>query len=327
MIRRALPLYAASAPVGNSQIGMSARAPGAPSRWTYLSRIDHEAWVMHDPAVGGVHLLDRDVAGAAERLLRGESESQEDIALVAPTQIPVKARGSSSTGRTLTVWLSLTDDCNMGCRHCYIHDLGKMRTVENARVMSARVAVSTLTDLARNASRHGYRRIAVRLAGGEPLLALAAMRALFEGRAGIAASTGVSISFWVLTNGSLLTEEVARLLKRHQCGVSISIDGDEAAHNAVRFVRAPQHGIEGSWAAVWTGIAHLQASGVRPFLLVTVTPRNLESLTGLATLACDRGVAFRLSLVRDAGSHSQQGIHEEVARAFQAVFDTVLNSQ
>jgi uncharacterized protein len=106
-----------------------------------------------------------------------------------------------------------------------------------SRFMSDRVAEQVGRRIGAHVARHGLDEITVLLHGGEPLLAGAARLAELAAavRDRVPAPTRVRVS--VQTNAVLLDEESLRLLASHGIRLSVSLDGDEAAHNRHRLDR------------------------------------------------------------------------------------------
>jgi radical SAM protein with 4Fe4S-binding SPASM domain len=108
--------------------------------------------------------------------------------------------------------LQITDACNLRCRHCYIGD-GASRELS---LMQIRDVLSEFEDM------QGLR---VMITGGEPLL-----HRSFEAINEVLPE--YSIRKALFTNGMLLRKETLKLLKVDE--IQISIDGLEAAHEALR---------------------------------------------------------------------------------------------
>jgi uncharacterized protein len=111
--------------------------------------------------------------------------------------------------------------------------------------------------------------------------------------------------------------------------VSISVDGDPEAHDAVRFLGArvarevPGEAEElpagrprrrGSWPIVRANIDRLIDAGVRPFVLCTVDERNYRQLEGLVGYCAEQMLSFRFSPVRDRTTYRIPGLEQHIAQ-------------
>lgn len=70
--------------------------------------------------------------------------------------------------------------------------------------------------------------------GGEPFLNRSLIRRVVEYSAAGGAQRGFDVRFAVTTNGTLLTDEDCALLRAYRFGVTVSVDGGQALHDAQR---------------------------------------------------------------------------------------------
>ena len=139
-------------------------------------------------------------------------------------------------GPRVVIWL-LTSKCNLACCHCYTARFSREKELNEEQ------ALELIESMANFGVRH------VGFTGGEVFLrqdALRIMRRAFE--------LGMSTS--VVTNGSLLTEEVARELANSEVLTFLSIDGArKETHERIRGL--------GSWSFVTAAVEKLQKFSAR----------------------------------------------------------------
>lgn len=162
--------------------------------------------------------------------------------------------------RPVVVW-NCTRACNLRCIHCYSNSegpaSGEELTTDEAREM--------LRDLAR------FGIPALLISGGEPLL----RRDVFE-LAEFARSLGLKCT--LSTNGTLITAEVARQIRRAGFTyVGISLDGVGEVND--RFRR-----VDGAFQRALEGFRNCVAVGQRVGLRMTLTRRNVGDLDRLFDL-------------------------------------------
>ncbi|MEU2614258.1 FxsB family cyclophane-forming radical SAM/SPASM peptide maturase [Micromonospora sp. NPDC007271] len=129
--------------------------------------------------------------------------------------------------------VKLHSRCDLACDHCYVYTMADQRWRSRPRSMPDRVLDWTARRIGEHARAHRLDRVAVILHGGEPLLAGSARieRAVTEIRQFAAP---VPVRMTVQTNGTRLDEAFLRLFDRLDVGVSVSLDGDRAAHDRHR---------------------------------------------------------------------------------------------
>lgn len=152
--------------------------------------------------------------------------------------------------RPIVVW-NLTRTCNLSCAHCYISAIH----ADDPSELTTNAAFGVVDQLAQ------YGVPVVLLSGGEPLV----RRDLMD-IARYAVSHGLRVG--VSTNGTLITQEVARQLK--EAGVyyvGISIDGPQAVNDKFR-------GSTGAYDRALQGVRCARALGLRVSLRFTLTAYN-----------------------------------------------------
>jgi uncharacterized protein len=164
--------------------------------------------------------------------------------------------------------LAVAQKCNLGCSYCYASqgDFGG-----SAKSMSAETALRA-TDLLFSEVAPGER-VNLAFLGGEPLINRPVLRQATEYAGHIASARGVSLTFSVTTNGTLVTEDDAEFFELHGFAVTVSLDGPREEHNALR----PYKSGAGSFDRIVANIRPLLRLQRRMQVSarVTVTPLNL----------------------------------------------------
>jgi radical SAM protein with 4Fe4S-binding SPASM domain len=183
--------------------------------------------------------------------------------------------------------LSLTNACNLACRHCY-RETAEAFADELSPVETVRV-LREFADLAGSQARFG----AVVFSGGEPLLAR---------HLGLFARTalGLGLGVRINTNAILATPAVSRSLVawgvRH---AQVSLDGTTLAEHEA--IRGP-----GTWELTRRGVRNLLTAGLEVAFKVTLMPgRNDADPVGFLRVAQDWGVetvSFARAVPLGAGS-------------------------
>ena len=167
--------------------------------------------------------------------------------------------------------VKLHSRCDLACDHCYVYTTTDQRWRSLPRSMPDRVLDWTAQRIGEHARAHRLDRVDVILHGGEPLLAGAARieRAVGAIRRDAAP---VQVRVTVQTNGTRLNEAFLRLFDRLGVRVSVSLDGDRAAHDRHRRGpdgRGSHDRVEAALRRLTTGYQHLFNG-----LLCTVDLRN-----------------------------------------------------
>lgn len=156
----------------------------------------------------------------------------------------------------------VTNACNMQC--CYCQAQSGVSVPD--KKMSKEIAQKAV-DVALS-SPETY--LSFEFQGGEPLLNFDVIKFIVE----YTKSKNVSkiIDFNVVSNLTLLTDDIATYIKENNIGVSTSIDGDQLLHDQNRRYRTGQ----GTYSDVLRGIEILQKHGIVYGAIQTSTRCSLE---------------------------------------------------
>ena len=159
--------------------------------------------------------------------------------------------------------IDLTYRCNNDCRHCWL------RLPQDSGDAAGELAADEIRRLVDDARAMGCREWFI--SGGEPML-----RPDFpEIFAGI---TAKSAWYTLNTNGTLITPEIARLLRRKGTKLVALYGATAEVHDAV--TRNP-----GSFEALWRGVAYLREAGAGFSVQVVPMKTNIFQYDAMVRLA------------------------------------------
>ncbi len=121
--------------------------------------------------------------------------------------------------------LQITERCNLKCRYCYV-----LRREKRYSDCSSGLC-ERFVDFALRESGDSAK---ITFFGGEPLLRPDLIRHTIRYGAEAATRLGKLLSFHVITNGTLLNDEIGDYLAANRIGLEISIDGPAAIHDRNR---------------------------------------------------------------------------------------------
>ena len=138
----------------------------------------------------------------------------------------------------LTVWLHVTNACNLDCPYCYVR--------KSSHTLSAATGQAAIRTAAAAAAAHGMHALKIKYAGGEAALHFALVRELHAAALAAAATFNLALHEILLTNGTLISAAMAAWCLAENVKLMISIDGVGAAHDRLR----PWRNGAGSFAQV-----------------------------------------------------------------------------
>ena len=114
--------------------------------------------------------------------------------------------------------------------------------------------------------------------GGEPLLAVDAIASLSERFQKICSDHNVSYSAFMISNGSLIDQNIVALMKKHSIqGIQITIDGPPEVHDSRRISKNGKS----SFLSIIDHINLLLSNGIEVFIRINVDKTNEETLDRL----------------------------------------------
>lgn len=186
-----------------------------------------------------------------------------------------KIKNSIFTGPNLRVLvLHLTDYCNLHCKYCFIEgNISDNYKRENMSIKIFRQGVDLFGNLIKG--KKFRKNPSLVFYGGEPLLN---WLVLAKGLDYIKAQQKKSIipknvEKILITNGTLITNEIAKKLKENNVLVSISIDGPKKFHNLNRVYRNGG----GSFHKAIKGLEILRNNGIKPTVSCVLSKETVKN--------------------------------------------------
>jgi uncharacterized protein len=220
--------------------------------------------------------------------------------------------------------LKLASRCNLNCSYCYLYNHEDKTYLDKPKLISDRIFDATLDRISKYCLHMGPgASMALVFHGGEPTmighkrfdeLATRAKDKLGPKLAGLA----------MQTNGVLVSEDWAEVLKRQGIHVGVSLDGDADVHDITRV----DHRGRGSHARAVRGIQILEKHGVESRILCVVNPgaNGADAYRYLRKLGC-HSLDFLLPDVSHDnkaafyGSYGDTPVADFLIGAFDAWFD------
>jgi uncharacterized protein len=167
--------------------------------------------------------------------------------------------------------LAVAQKCNLGCVYCYAQQGQFGDIAKNMSLPVAEKAVDMLIGAAAPGSR-----LNLAFLGGEPLANRTVLQAATVRAARLAKGRGLTLTFSITTNGTLVNEADGDFFEEYGFAVTVSLDGPRETHDALR----PYKSGAGSFDTVMRNLQPLLARQRRMQVSarVTVTPGNNVNL-------------------------------------------------
>jgi uncharacterized protein len=230
--------------------------------------------------------------------------------------IPVNSTSQFlDTPTTLSAWLHVTDRCNLRCSYCYLP--------HHKQDMTPEVGRASIDAVIRSATANEMQQVKLKYAGGEALLLWPLVEDLHQYAARQTEEKSLALDAVVLSNGTLLTNEIARRMHALKLRLMISLDGYGAVHDAHR----PYAGGRGTFKDVVQGIELALENGLTPDISITISGKNAPGLADLLEWVLEKNLPFSLNFYREnelSATHrelqlEEQNIIEGILAAYQVI--------
>jgi len=189
--------------------------------------------------------------------------------------------------KRFTAWLHITNQCNLRCTYCYVEKTG-------AR-MDKKMGEKVIRRLIDSAKKHKFKEIRINFSGGECLLEFKLIKHLIDYSKKLGKKSKIKFSFLLLSNGILITKEIAEYTKKNKIMIRISLDGMKKYNDKGRVFSNGK----GSFDFIVRGIRIMQKVKASYFVGVTVTDSNVDGLYLLTKFFIKEQIPFSLNLVRE----------------------------
>jgi radical SAM protein with 4Fe4S-binding SPASM domain len=205
------------------------------------------------------------------RQLLMDDEEFMEIDFIKPPEIPHVAV------------INITENCNLVCDYCFAgctphtHDKPMSKDVMKAIVQNMNEATSPDGTIIYD------------FQGGEPLLHYEAITQFINIVQNNKTDSSPDFRFRLTTNGTIITDEIIKLLKEYSIDISVSIDGFEEVHNQHRYYPDGR----GSFNGIWKSVQKLKDNGVPFGAIVNITKSNVMHGEKLVDFFSTHGISFK----------------------------------
>jgi len=191
--------------------------------------------------------------------------------------------------------IKISNDCNLKCDYCY------------ARKSKKELSEETLAHIAnlivKWVKKKDLKRVKIGFLGGEPFLFaekieffISKLNSLMNGR-------NDAISIAIQTNGTLLTKEKIRWIKKRKITIGISLDGPKEINDIAR--KFPNG--NGSYNIIRENIQNLIKAGIEPRIITVIHKYNWNKTTEIINHFVDLGIKiFRFNPILPANKQARE---------------------
>jgi len=214
----------------------------------------------------------------------------------------------------LTLWIHITDRCNLKCSYCYIPTIRKPTDIQEETLDGLRNKLLELVDL------YDIEKISLRLAGGEPFSKFSLWKDWVANLKEHFENSPCYLHVGCLTNMTIMNDEILEYVQKYKIGLGISLDGINDWHDKTRIY------INGkpSFKTVSQNIKRLQSLGIGFNIMVVASNNNIGGLLEATKYFIEHNIPFRFSDVKGEDFNRQE--FREVLSACYQEIETAIES-
>lgn len=209
----------------------------------------------------------------------------------------------------LSSWFHVTDRCNLRCAYCYLPHNKEDMTLETGKAV--------IDAVFREAKANHYQRVKLKYAGGEPLIRFPFIVELHQYAQKLTDEYKLGLDAVVLSNGTLLDDEIIMSMQELGLRLMISLDGIEDWHDAQR----PYAGGRGTFSDIAEAVELALHYGLIPDISITVSGRSAEGLPEIIAWVLERNLPFSLNFYRQ---NDFSVLHEDLKLEEEKIIDGML---
>lgn len=185
--------------------------------------------------------------------------------------------------KSLCGWLLVTNSCNFRCRYCFVS-----KGISNMSFDICKDAIDKLIMCTKN---KGYDNLLISFAGGEPLLNFDLIKEVVMYYKNV---NDINISYRIITNGSLINQDIVDFIKENNIDVTVSLDSIKKFNDKSR---SYANGL-GTYDDVIKNIKLLNKNGIVPLINSVITSDNYKYLTKYIKLLLKLDVKIAFTIER-----------------------------
>jgi|GEM_PF-2377385 len=216
--------------------------------------------------------------------------------------------------RLLRVWFHITNKCNFRCIYCFVN--------KSEEHMLLNDALKWINEVLNQAKIEGYKKIVCNFAGGEPLLEWNNILKVVNYGVSVARKNKMEIKFGIVTNGSLITNDIARTIRDKNMIVALSCDGLNKYQNVQRQLINGT----GTFKFVKRGIDCLKRNKTQFNISIVITKHNVKHIPDFTRYLLKHNIPFIFGFYKDNINSqynmgaSEQDIIKYMREVFQEIY-------
>ena len=191
--------------------------------------------------------------------------------------------------------IKISSECNLKCEYCY--------TRKNKGELSEETLAHIANLIVNWIKKNNLKRIKIGFLGGEPLLFTEKIEFFISQLYSLMNGKNDAISLSIQSNGTLLTKEKIRWIKKRKIIIGVSLDGPEEINDTAR--KFPDG--SGSYKIIRNHIQDLIKANIEPRIITVIHKYNWNKVAEIINHFVNLGVRiFRFNPILPANKYAEE---------------------
>jgi len=188
--------------------------------------------------------------------------------------------------KELSIWLHITDRCNLRCEYCYLP--------HKKQDMDFLIGKQSIDISIKSALKHKIKKLKIKFAGGEAMILFPLILKLAKYANKQTKKFGLDLDSVILSNGTLFTIVNLKAIKDNNIRLMISLDGIEDYNDQ----RSTINGLS-SFSKVEHSLDLVQTMDIPLDVSITISGKSVAGLPDLTKYLLERKVNFSFNFYRE----------------------------
>lgn len=214
---------------------------------------------------------------------------------------------------SISLWIHLTDFCNLDCSYCYINTKDTQKNMSKAVLDRLEYKIDEMVR-----KNPKIKKVHLKLSGGEVFTKFSIWNDNISMLVKRLRANDIEVSIGILSNLTILNDEIIKFLKKEEIGLAVSLDGLEKYNDKNRMYTNNK----GSFRIVKDNLIKLQLAEIDFGVLTVVSNENVEGLEDFTKFLVKHKMTFRFSNVKGV-EYDRDKFYKNLVKSYEIIEEEI----
>lgn len=216
---------------------------------------------------------------------------------------------SKNRDGSISLWIHLTDFCNLNCSYCYINTKDTQKNMDKTVLDRLEYKIEKMIK-----NNPKIKKVHLKLSGGEVFTQFNRWKNNIIMLLQKLRNKNIDVSVGILSNLTILNDEIINFLKDEKVGLAISLDGLKEYNDKNRIYTNNK----GSFDVVKENLIKLQSEKIDFGILTVVSDDNVDGLEDFTKFLIEHKMTFRFSNVKGI-EYDRDKFTQELMKSYEII--------